>query len=125
MLWTQRLKPQQPPMNTQEESSLPCTRCLSHLEQLFSPKLEDGGQLILAKELLSAVSGGSRAEDGTPACVHALDDQVVQHHLLLGPVQDVFFYTATCQEPAHRIKWDRVCMIGAKYCAPPSCWVAQ
>ncbi|KAA6426419.1 MAG: hypothetical protein FRX49_03530 [Trebouxia sp. A1-2] len=76
-------------------NSLVLLRSLSHLEKLFSPKLEDGGQLILAEELLGAVGGSAGTEDGTPACVHALDDQVVQHHFLLGPVQDVFFYAAT------------------------------
>lgn len=73
---------------------------MRYLEELFRAKLEYGGQLILAKHLLGALRGGSGPQDGAPAGVHTLDDQVVQHHLLLGSMQDIFFHTATGQEPA-------------------------
>lgn len=33
-------------------------------------------------------------EDGFPGGVHPLDDQVVQHHLLLGPLDDVLLHRA-------------------------------
>ncbi len=73
---------------------------LVHLEQLFSSKLEYGCQLIFAKQLLGTIGGSSGSQDGASTGVHALNDQVIQHHLLLGTVQDVLFYAAACEKPA-------------------------
>lgn len=33
-------------------------------------------------------------QDCFPCGIHPLDDQVVQHHFLLGPLNDVFFHRA-------------------------------
>lgn len=68
----------------------------SHLEQLLSPELEDGSQLVLAKQLSRFIP----CVDSAPCGVHALNHQMIQHHLLLGAVQDVLLHTVAGQEPA-------------------------
>ena len=80
------------------------------LEYFFSTEAQDGGHLVPRKlfgggRIRGSQGGGRgrRRERRAVAAhalphrvlarrVHALDDQVIQHHLLLGPLQDVFLH---------------------------------
>lgn len=52
-------------------------------------------------------------EDSFPCSVHPLNDKVVQHHFLFGPLYDVLLHRAFCHQtvdiylPVHRktVRW--------------------
>lgn len=56
-------------------------------------------------------------EDRLPRCVHPLDDQVVQHHLLLGPLDDLLLHgafgyqTVDVDLQGEAVRWAQCCAV--------------
>ena len=46
-------------------------------------------------------ANGAAVEDRSSSGIHALDDQVVKHHLLLGPLHNVLLHRALGHQPVH------------------------
>jgi len=74
------------------------------LEKLFSPELEDRAQLILVEGvalLVGVLLVASVLKNGPSRCVHPLDHEVVQHHLLFGTLNDFLLHRILCDKPVY------------------------
>ena len=70
---------------------------ISKRSSIRSRPSEDRGA-YLAEHLLCGSGGSVGSQDGASGGVHPLDDEVVEHHLLLGALQDVLLHRVAGQE---------------------------
>mmetsp|Transcript_5217 Transcript_5217/g.14953 ORF Transcript_5217/g.14953 Transcript_5217/m.14953 type:complete len:218 (+) Transcript_5217:754-1407(+) len=93
-------------------------RTLLVLEQVFGSKLQDRRQLVLIEQLGAHRRRAVVAvlpEDHAAGRVHLLDDDLVQHHLALGPGKDILLHRVGSHKP---VNVDRVFLpnsVGARH----------